>query len=374
MKKLLFVINNLNGGGAEKALLVLAKILKKENYDITILLIEREGIYIKEAEKEFKILNIFNKRNIFNKIKIFRKINTAYRIYFIKYFYKYILEKKLQKNYDVVISFLEGISTELISEIKNMKKIAWIHTDLSKNNIHFSLKEQRKMYEKIDKIVCVSNDTKEKFLNLHSCYNKKTVVIYNYIDKDEIIDKSLEKKISKNKNLIRIISVGRLSKEKGHNLLLEALTNINLPNKNYEVEILGDGVKRKEYEKYILENNLNDKVKLLGFKKNPYLYIRNADIFIMPSYYEGYPLVLCEAMTLGKAIISSDCGSALEILENGKYGMIFKKGDSLDLKYKIEKMININDHVKLYSVLSKLGSQNFDKEKILKNIKNLFKN
>lgn len=374
MKKLLFVINNLNGGGAEKALLVLTKILKKENYDITILLIEREGVYIKEAEKEFKILSIFKKRNIFNRIEIFRKINTAYRIYFIKYFYKYILEKKLQNNYDIVISFLEGVSTELISKIENIKKVAWVHTDLSKNNIHFNLKEQRKMYEKIDKIVCVSNDTREKFLNLHPYYNEKITVIYNYIDKNEIINKSLEQEMTKDKNLIKIISVGRLSKEKGHNLLLEALTKINLLNKNYEVEILGEGTERKEYEKYISENTLNDKVKLLGFKKNPYPYIKNADIFIMPSYYEGYPLVLCEAMILGKAIISSDCGSALEILENGKYGMLFKKGNSLDLKYQMEKMINFDNNIGLYSDLSKLGSQNFDKEVILKKIKNLFEN
>lgn len=93
MKRLLFVITSLNGGGAEKALLTLTKVLKRKGYKITILLIEKEGFYLKEAETEFKILNIFEKRNIFNKIKIFRKINTAYRIYFIKYFYKYILEK-----------------------------------------------------------------------------------------------------------------------------------------------------------------------------------------------------------------------------------------------------------------------------------------
>lgn len=374
MKRLLFVVNSLNGGGAEKALLTLLRILKEEGYDITILLIEKEGVHIKEAEKEFKVLNIFKKRSFLNKIMILKKINSAYRIYLIKYFYKYILEKKLQNNYDVVISFLEGVSTELISRIKSIKKIAWIHTDLSKNNVHFNLKEQKKMYKEIDKIVCVSNDTKKNFLSLHPYYKEKVSVIYNYIDKNEIINKSIEEKIAKNEDLIKIISVGRLSKEKGHNLLLEALSQISLPDKNYKIEILGEGIEREKYEKYILDNNLCNKIKLLGFKKNPYPYIKSADILIMPSYYEGYPLVLCEAMILGKAIISSDCGSATEILENGKYGVLFKKGDSLDLRYQIEKMVNTVGNIKLYSNLSKLGSQNFDKEKILKNIKNLFEN
>lgn len=230
------------------------------------------------------------------------------------------------------------------------------------------------MYKKIDKIVCVSDNTKENFLKLHPYYREKVTVIYNYIDRNEIIERSLDEQIISNKNLIKIISVGRLSKEKGHNLLLQALSKINLLDKNYKVEILGEGAEREKYEKYILENKLNSKIKLLGFKKNPYPYIKSADIFIMPSYYEGYPLVLCEAMILGKAIISSDCGSALEILAGGKYGLLFKKGDSLDLKYQIEKMINVVDNIKKYSNLSILGSKNFDKEKILKNIENLFKN
>lgn len=374
MKKILIAIPALPGGGAEKVLLDLVKRIDKSKFLIDIFLIEKEGVYLKEILKHTNSLNsLFQMRNRFNKYIIVRKAISILRRP------KRILLQKgfidsVNKTYDIEISFLEGIITEYISNRKsNAKKIAWIHTDLEKHRV-MSIEEERKIYKKFNTLVCVSKQSKQSVLNLYPEYKDKVQVIYNPIDKEEIISKAQEPVEDIREGKITLVTAGRLSQEKGYDLLLEAHNQLLKEGLDYNLVILGEGGLKGEFEGFIKKNNMVKNTKLLGFQSNPYSYLKQGDIFVMPSRYEGYPLVLCEAVTLGKPIISTQCTGPTEILENGKYGMLVPTEDVLALKNAMREMIEEEELRKKYSQLAVERSEIFNIEDVMKQIENLFDN
>ena len=126
---------------------------------------------------------------------------------------------------------------------------------------------------------------------------------------------------------MNILAVGRLTAQKDHLTILKAVKNLK---KNFKIRliIIGDGFKQKELLSYIKDNNLEDQIKLIGYKKNPFPYIVKSDVIILSSLYEGLPNILLEAQYLKKYIISTNCPTGpKEILINGKAGDLVKIGD-----------------------------------------------
>ena len=191
---------------------------------------------------------------------------------------------------------------------------------------------------------------KKDFKNI---FNIKTKYIYNPFDKSLIKKKNIKKNFFKKKSL-KILSIGRLTKQKDHITLLKAAGHIN-PNLNPEILIIGKGNEYYNLKNYIKKNNLKNIIKLLGYKKQPYPYIQKADIFVLTSKYEGLPNVLLEAQYLNKYIISTNCPTGpREILLNGIAGDLFDVGDykklaSIINKYSFNKkniLIKINSGLK----------------------------
>ena len=156
------------------------------------------------------------------------------------------------------------------------------------------------------------------------------------LNKNEIIKKSKKNlKNFKSTNKLKIINIGRFTDQKDQ---LTFLKSINyLKNKiNFEARIIGRGILREKLQKYILDKKLSRFVKIINFVENPYPFIRQSDIFVLTSKYEGLPNVLLEALALKKFIISSSCHTGpKEILLNGKGGLLFKVGDHKELANKI---------------------------------------
>ena len=147
------------------------------------------------------------------------------------------------------------------------------------------------------------------------------------IEKMKKEESFIEKEISKKKT---IISIGRLTKQKNFQFLINAFSIIQKKNSELNLCILGEGEDRTKLERQIKNLDLTDKVFLLGNKKNIYNYLKNSDIFILPSLWEDPGFVLIEAGYMNKLIISSDCPNGpKELLENGKNGFLFKS-NSLD--------------------------------------------
>lgn len=376
MKKLLFIVDSLNGGGAEKVLYDILKNINLSKYKIELFLIENKGVYIEKIKKlEIDINYLFKERKDFINNIIYRKFKSMI-IRILRHFYcKYpLLIKKLKnKNYDIEIAFLEGYSTVLVANRKNnSKKIAWIHTDLLKHKVLNNTLE-KKSYQKINKIICVSEDSKKSVLELYPENKDKMQVIYNPIDKKNILEKSKEEiNIKFNKNKINIMTIGRLIKIKGYDILLQSHNKLIKEGLNYNLIILGEGPERNNLEKYIKENNLENNTQLLGFKENPYSYLKEMDIFISSSRYEGYPLVLCEALCLEKPIIATNCTGPKEILENGKYGLLAEVENMDDLAIKMKKLILDKKLREKYSELSKKRAEIFNMRKTMQEIEKLF--
>ena len=334
MKKILFGITGLTIGGAERVLVDLVNKLSYD-YDITIFTLYAKGELEKELNENVKLKSLYNKP--YKELsKLGQKLFAPLKVLLLK---KSIYKKNIKGEYDIEIAFLEGPITRLFS-IKNekVKKIAWIHNDISlvfgkgmKSKIKKHLDE--KVYDKYNDLVFVSKDNLEKFNKTYTNLKigeEHKKVIYNYIDKERIIKKSNENiDVSFDKNSINFITVARLVYQKGIDRLIKVHKRLIESGYEHNFHIIGDGPEREKLEKLIKENNVEETFHLLGQKENPYPYVRQADYFCLLSRFEGYGMVLEEAKILGKNIIITDTAAreAVEgysnkyVLENTEEGI-----------------------------------------------------
>lgn len=239
------------------------------------------------------------------------------------------------KEYDVVISSEELMCNYfLANNIKAKRKIAFIHPDYKL--AHFNTRIDKYFLKDVDLICAVSksgaNSIKEKF----KCFANKVVGVPNYINVSEIIKKSsifLEGDNFDNK-VVNLITVCRLdNSSKALDRLLLIASNLKKESPNFIWRIVGEGYYRSEMEKNIKDNNLEKHVILLGHKDNPFPYIKASDLFVLQSYYEGYPISACEALICNTPILLTNFPSAYEIIldefdgaiVNNNYDDIYKK-------------------------------------------------
>lgn len=376
MKKVLFLIESLSGGGAEKVLSVLTKHINKKYFDITVCTITDIGIYTEEIKQNVKYLSILGnpqKKSFWGKIIYKIKYKLIYTLLPTWLIYKLFIPK----NYDIEIAFVEGFVTKLLAASTNIqaKKIAWVHIDLSQNpwtqnnKIYRNLKEEQYCYSKFNQIICVSDTVKNNFIKRFKLTN--VIRIYNPIDKTDILNKAKEIcKYPQTTNDIKFITIGRLVLQKGYDRLLKVIKRIKADGIHCKLLILGEGEMYHTLSNYIKENDLSDDTILYGFQPNPYQYLKKADCFICSSRSEGFSLVIAEAMVLGKPIISTYCSGPNELLEEGKYGMLVENSE--DGLYQIIKTINTNKNMLYeYSIKSLNKSKDFDIQKTIKEIENI---
>ena len=341
MIKVLFFLESLGGGGAEKVLVNLIKGLDKSKYNITVKVMSDVGVYNDEIAEIIKCKSIISGKN-YGK-NIFHNI-----FYKIKYKLIYLLPKKIiykiiaREKYDVEVAFIEGFATAVISESKNKlsKKIAWIHVDPLERNYadgYFkNLEEHSQCYKKFDKIVCVSKSVERSAIKKYGITLNNIMTQYNPIDEDDIKKRANEKINILDSSAIKFITIGRLVEQKGYDRLIRVIKRLKEEYDGvFQLLILGDGEKKKQLGEYIKENKLTNIVKLQGFVKNPYPYLKNSDLFICSSRAEGYSLVIAESLILNVPVISTKCSGPNELLDFGKYGMLVENDeDSLYLGLK----------------------------------------
>ena len=202
--------------------------------------------------------------------------------------------------------------------------------------------------------------------DLKKYFNVNSICIYNPLNFNEIKKKSLKKtkKIFK-KNSLKIINVGRFTDQKDQITLLKAL-NILKKKLNFEAILVGKGILKNKLKNFIIENKLSKFVKIKNFTRNPFPIIKQADLFILSSSYEGLPNVLLESLVLKKFIISSDCRTGpKEILLNGNGGLLFKVGDYKKLS---ELIIFFNENKKKCEIMLKKSVKALDRFNYNKNL------
>ncbi|MBR4099791.1 MAG: glycosyltransferase [Clostridia bacterium] len=368
MKKVLFLITTLNGGGAEKILVDTVNSLDNNKYDLTVQTVIDEGIYINRLNKDIKYKTIIKTKN-----KFLRKLFSRVIIDFIPP--RLIYNVFIKDNYDYEIAFLEGVSTKFIatSTNKTSKKIAWVHTDLIKYPNSYKQygteNKEATAYKKLDTIVCVSEDVKKSFIKKYNCCSEKVKTIYNILDDKNIIKKSRE--IIDFPIDIRpcFITVGRLIYQKGYDILLRIHKRLIDEGFEHSLLILGEGDMRKNLEEFIIQNKLDKTVKLLGFDENPYKYIKRCDLFISSSRVEGYSTVISEALVLGVPIISTNTGGAYEPMENPRCNLVVGNNEQ-ELYIALKEVLLKPQLLQEYKKQQKEKIQYFKKYNLLRKLEN----
>lgn len=374
--KVLFLIESLSGGGAEKVLSVLLKHLNRNKFDITLCTMVDTGIYVDEVQPYAHYVSILgspDKRTFIGKLWYRIRYKLVYQILPLKWVYQWFIPK----DNDVEIAFVEGYATKLLSfsSNKKAKKIAWVHTDLINNpwisDIYISYDEEKKSYEQYNLVVGVSQTATDAVQKKYQLIN--VVTLYNPIESDVIIKKSQENislPSKKDSGVLRLISVGRFVPQKAYDRLLRIVHRLVAEGYSLELWLLGDGEQRLLLENYIREYSLEKVVTLWGFCKNPYPYISQSDVFVCSSVSEGYSTAITEALILGKPVITTLCSGMNELLNNGACGMITDNSEEA-LYLGIKKCLDKPDLLLSYKKAVMLRSKEFSLSRIMENIEKI---
>lgn len=362
-KKILFMTINMNVGGTEKALLNMLSDMSPKEYEITILMLEEYGgfldyipshvnvIYL-EGYKEVKSILNNSPRKTIREYVINGKFSNAVILFNIflltkitsdnSLFYKYILRHypKVDNKFDIAVAYagpMDFISYFVVNKINSKKKFQWIHFDVTK--IGFNKRFAIKTYKKFDKIFTVSDQGNEKLCLLLPELKTKIDTFKNVVSPSQI------KELSNNGNSfndnfdgLRILTVGRLSKEKGQDLAIRVMRRLKTEGHNVRWYCVGDGNAKSEYKMLINKYGLEKDFILLGSSPNPYPYMESTDIYIQPSRHEGFCITLAEAKCFNKPIICTDFTGAREQIKDEITGIVVSH-DEIALYHAVKRLL-----------------------------------
>ncbi len=343
-KKIIFVSQALWIGGIETALVNLINKLDYNKYDVTCLITQN---YLDVAERLTKNCRLivadrhrlvtFTKPYRFKKLYsileepqgatrfrrfIWRVLNILFKALENHLYSGYIKEQLKGESFDTAIIYSDRTAEIAVKAINAKKFLMFYHHGAMRKEYH-----DRYGYEKSEKIIAVSDNIAKKLKSYRKKYANKIVTVNNVIDIDSIIEKSKEP-IEDGlfpENNFNIVSCGRLAKEKGFDLAVEACRLLVENNqKNINWIFVGDGPERENIEKQIILYGLENYINLIGMKKNPYPYIARADLYVQPSRVESFGLTITEAMVLGIPVLSTETDGAKEVFAIKSNGILCK--------------------------------------------------
>ena len=314
MIKILFFIESIDGGGAEKVLRNLVNNMDQSRFDITV-----QTLWPCDAGKYLvpgiRYRSVYSAQNRVNTLRYQLEAATGLT---------YLLH--IKDDYDIECAYLECGATKIMAASTNKKavKLAWIHCDLQKAmaDPEAFARDTAPYYRKFDKIVCVSQQGRQSFTELFGM-EQKAVIVYNTIDCEEVSSKA-EAPIPDPEVYSHpmVVSLGRLSAPKHYIRLLKAHKKLLDEGISHKLLILGEGSDRAMLEAYIRDNCLQDSVSMPGFRFNPYPYLKAADLLACSSVYECFSTFIAEGLILGKPIVTTDVSGMRELLGDSEYGLI----------------------------------------------------
>lgn len=363
MVKILFFIETLTAGGAEKVLRNLVNHMDQTKFDITV-----QTVWPCDASKYLvhgiHYRSMYSSESKSNRLRYRAEAATglAYKLH-------------IKDDYDIECAYLEMGATKIMasSTNKRAKKLAWVHCDLTKavSDPHAYAEKTAKWYKRFDRIVCVSKTAKQSFDELFENRFISTV-LYNVIDSNEIRRKAKEQiPYGTEKRGTTVLSVGRLSYPKNYLRLLKTHKRLLDEGIKHDLWIIGDGPERTKLEQYVSENKLTESVWMPGFMENPYPFMREADLLVCSSVYEGFSTFVTEGVILGKPIVTTDVSGMCELLGNSEHGMIVKNDDE-DFCRGIRHMLIDKEERDRYSKAASVRSGDFSAETLTKTTERFF--
>jgi glycosyltransferase involved in cell wall biosynthesis len=347
-KELLFVIDSLDCAGAEKSLVTLLSLIDHKKYNVDLMLFGHGGALQQLVPSYVNILKPLDYTKFtgmpLEKAIWYSAKNFKYEMLSSRLKYTVEIRRKKYSNaekarvywqsasqvieenpktYDIAISYAQGIPTFYVAEkVKAAKKFAWVNVSYRLNELEKEF--QKEFYKQYDHIVAVSESTKEIFLETFPCFINKTKVIYD-INNPQLITgmANLEKNIYRDGfKGIRILTIGRLAHQKGYDIAVEACEMLKEKGVNFRWYALGKGPLESEIKELIQLKGLTEEFKLLGVKSNPYPYIKDADIYVQTSRFEGFGLAIAEARMLNVPVVTTKFDAVFNQMIDKKNGLI----------------------------------------------------
>ncbi|MBA9025657.1 glycosyltransferase [Peribacillus huizhouensis] len=377
-KKVLIVNNNLATGGVQRSLVNLINQVK-DQYDLTLFIFDYSGDYVNLMPSKIKVIEASPLLKLLGMSQAQTK-NLGFMYYaaraafasYTKTFSNHlpisllVSTQKRLSGFDVAISFLHnaeekslygGCNAFVLKRVNANQKITFSHCDFS--NYGGNTPRNREMYKHFDKIATVSEGCQQSFIKTIPSLAERTHCVYNCHNYSEYINKANVNPVEYPKDSLNIVTVARLSPEKG---ILRGVQVIKrLVNENYRIRwyIVGDGAQKSEVENEIKINHLSEHVTLYGNQENPYRFIRNADLFFLPSFHEAAPMVFDEAKCLSVPIITTNTTSAKEMVRDGLEGIVCGNNEE-EIYIAIKRVLD--DPLFIERCREYLGKQNYTNE------------
>ena len=346
-KRILFVMAALNNGGAERSLVNLLREFDLEKYSVDLLLLKRRGMFLdllpdgvnvldtpwqidalyhmsgKQAIQRPEALLLYGIRlfgTLFSKLRSRRiPLQRAFRW---KYFYSPLIPVFPWK-YDAAAAYITEDTFWLVSEkLQAERKLVWVHND-------YRMDKQPKNYDKphfarMDGIVTISETCRNVLIQEFPEFREKIFVLPNILSSRSIrkdAGSELPPEWREN-HKFKIVSIGRLHPQKGFDMAAEAAGMLKRRGFLFQWYVIGEGRLKEMLEELIRRYQVEDCFFLLGGRKNPYPYLRSADLVVQTSRYEGKSVALDEAKILARPILSTDYPTAKDQIADGKEGML----------------------------------------------------
>ena len=394
MKKILFVMNTMGRAGAEKALLELLKRIDKTRYEVSLYVLTGQGELINDAPPGVRLLN---KRPVAVSVhsgegrrilagtcvkSLFKRLNIIRLLpYFVKNTIKMLRSGSVMPDkllwravsdgveipgmrYDLAVAFIEGAAAYFVADhVQAVKKAAFIHVDYRKAGYTRSL--DKDCYLKFDKGFGVSGEVVDVFKGIYPELCDRVEIFHNLIDAEAIKKKAAEGTgFTDGYDGVRLLTVGRLMAQKSFETSIKACYLLKKRGENVRWYVLGEGDQREKLEALIKKLGLQENFILCGSVDNPYPYIKEADIYVHCSRYEGKSIAVQEAQVLGKPIIVSDCSGNREQVIDGEDGLV-SRFDPKSIAGKIYGLIhddNLRKHISEKAGLKNNGEgENIDR-------------
>lgn len=380
IKKILFVYNNLTIGGSTTSLISLLRAIDYSEYDVELLLLGRKKDLSSYVPKEVRVTYVTNAK----RAKIAKLLSPSYILANIKSFYyckRYssksprlqiisnVIAKKfspiIDKSYDVAIGFLEGWPNAYVSSnVRAQKKIAWIHTDYIKAGLVPSI--DRSAFGSFDHLVTVSQDCRASLINAFPEYENKIVTINNILTADYVRERAnVSCEIELDPQLIKIITVSRLTNSsKALDRAIDVASSLLEEGFKFVWYIVGDGPDGRSLRSQVEEKECTEFIRFLGEIENPYPLMKQADLFFLPSNYEGKPMSVTEAQMLFVPALVTDYDSARSQVANGVEGLVVDNNQDAiydGLKYLLQNRRKIEEFKENLKVVDKSNYSEIDR-------------
>ena len=340
MKKVLYVLNYMNIGGTEKAFLNLVDTLPPEEYDITLLLLEKKGGFLDQVPERVHIITLDNylpdiKSEIMDpplsvcgrylkKGKVLSAAGLFLSHLLFKAtgnrtsFYRFVLRKNTEMRgfdeYHAYAGPFDFISALVAFKCRGGKKIQWIHFDVSK--FQFNKKTCGTVYRRFDEFRAVSNEALDSLLKVMPRIKGKAITCPNIVSRDVCRRLAEEGQgFCDDYDGIRIVTLGRLSEEKGQDIIPEIAARLKSYGHSFRWYLIGDGKLRDIIIEKAKHLGCENEICLLGTQANPYPFLKDADIYVQTSVHEGFCLALSEARALSLPVVSTVFAGAHEQLD-----------------------------------------------------------